>query len=395
MLSKVLVWLECLGGAETNKESKSAPPSPSLSSHKRKRPQSFDENPTVFEATDPTTSQIVQVAKGEKETEARSKSLPPSSDYVPLGLAAEDEEVQNLLDCQVCFNVLYNPFTCPCGHTYCRDCLLRCMDHQPSCPVCRAKLPSFENLARSQALGRIVPLLLPETYQVRRQSILQQQREQENITPIFVCGVVFPGQSCPMHVFEPRYRLMLRRCVQSGRRRFGMCAPIPAPSEAPATDAPRYSAIGTWLEFSKVEWLPDGRALVDTIGKGRFKVKSRSMLDGYNLAEVEQVQDAPLHTDEERAQVQRLCRKIRSFISTIRQQAGERLLQQIEENFGVEPDDDSEFSFWAAAVLPVAESDKLEALADLSLHTRLARIDAWIDYIKQEWWFVRGACSIM
>lgn len=33
----------------------------------------------------------------------------------------------------------------------------------------------------------------------------------------------FPGIACPLHVFEPRYRLMIRRCQETGTRRFGMC----------------------------------------------------------------------------------------------------------------------------------------------------------------------------
>lgn len=41
--------------------------------------------------------------------------------------------------------------------------------------------------------------------------------------PIFVCTMSFPGIPCPLHVFEPRYRLMIRRCQESGSRRFGMC----------------------------------------------------------------------------------------------------------------------------------------------------------------------------
>lgn len=41
--------------------------------------------------------------------------------------------------------------------------------------------------------------------------------------PIFVCTVAYPGMPCPLHIFEPRYRLMMRRCVETGTRKFGMC----------------------------------------------------------------------------------------------------------------------------------------------------------------------------
>lgn len=41
--------------------------------------------------------------------------------------------------------------------------------------------------------------------------------------PVFVCVVAFPHCSCPLHVFEPRYRLMMRRTIETESRVFGMC----------------------------------------------------------------------------------------------------------------------------------------------------------------------------
>lgn len=43
--------------------------------------------------------------------------------------------------------------------------------------------------------------------------------------PIFVCSIAFPYVQCPLHIFEPKYRLMIRECLESGSRRFGMCSP--------------------------------------------------------------------------------------------------------------------------------------------------------------------------
>ena len=43
--------------------------------------------------------------------------------------------------------------------------------------------------------------------------------------PMFVCTLAYPGIPCPLHVFEPRYRLMIRRCLETESRRFGMCQP--------------------------------------------------------------------------------------------------------------------------------------------------------------------------
>lgn len=45
--------------------------------------------------------------------------------------------------------------------------------------------------------------------------------------PVFVCTMSFPCIPCPLHIFEPRYRLMMRRCMESGTREFGMCVGNP------------------------------------------------------------------------------------------------------------------------------------------------------------------------
>lgn len=44
--------------------------------------------------------------------------------------------------------------------------------------------------------------------------------------PVFIATLAIPTITCPLHVFEPRYRLMIRRCMESGTREFGMCMPM-------------------------------------------------------------------------------------------------------------------------------------------------------------------------
>ena len=45
------------------------------------------------------------------------------------------------------------------------------------------------------------------------------------------------------------------------------------------------------LEIRDVQFFPDGRSLVDTIGGKRFKVLSRGQREGYCTAKVEFLQD--------------------------------------------------------------------------------------------------------
>lgn len=48
-------------------------------------------------------------------------------------------------ECKLCFFILFQPVTTPCGHVFCKICLERCIDHNPSCPICRGALAFQEN----------------------------------------------------------------------------------------------------------------------------------------------------------------------------------------------------------------------------------------------------------
>lgn len=50
-------------------------------------------------------------------------------------------------ECKLCYNLLFQPITTLCGHTFCRECLERSLDHKDECPCCRMKLSQY--LARS------------------------------------------------------------------------------------------------------------------------------------------------------------------------------------------------------------------------------------------------------
>lgn len=106
---------------------------------------------------------------------------------------------------------------------------------------------------------------------------------EENEIPIFVCTFAVPSIACPLHVFEPRYKLMIRRCLDSGSRQFGMCIP----------DAEHgFASAGTMLFINDVNFMPDGRSIIHTVGTRRFKVLDRGLRDGYNTAKVAWLEDA-------------------------------------------------------------------------------------------------------
>lgn len=69
------------------------------------------------------------------------------------------------MDCSICSRLLYEPVTTPCGHTFCRSCFARSMDHSSRCPLCRTVCPQPHVLPEFSVaeeagyrLGGVVPL---------------------------------------------------------------------------------------------------------------------------------------------------------------------------------------------------------------------------------------------
>ncbi|MEN9205539.1 MAG: LON peptidase substrate-binding domain-containing protein [Thermostichales cyanobacterium SZTDM-1c_bins_54] len=75
--------------------------------------------------------------------------------------------------------------------------------------------------------------------------------------------VLFPGRPLPLHIFEPRYRMMINTVMESDRR-FGVLL------WNPATQAP--AKVGSCAEILQLQRLPDDRMNILTIGQQRFQV---------------------------------------------------------------------------------------------------------------------------
>jgi Lon protease-like protein len=96
--------------------------------------------------------------------------------------------------------------------------------------------------------------------------------------PLFPLDVVlFPGAPLPLHIFEPRYKIMVRRCL-SDRTEFGM---ILASEKGMAT-------VGCTAEIvQKLKEYPDGRMDILTEGKTAFAIHQLIQEKEYFEAAVE------------------------------------------------------------------------------------------------------------
>ncbi len=98
--------------------------------------------------------------------------------------------------------------------------------------------------------------------------------------PLFPLNVVlFPGQTLPLHIFEPRYRIMIRRCIENDEP-FGV---VLARDEEP--DEPH--DVGTSARVTDAKRLSDGRMNIMTLGEERFRLHSfRVSEHGYLIGDV-------------------------------------------------------------------------------------------------------------
>lgn len=112
--------------------------------------------------------------------------------------------------------------------------------------------------------------------------------------PLFPLNVVlFPGMPLPLHIFEDRYKAMVADCIREDRP-FGVVLIQEGMAGSGTTDAP--VAIGCTAEIAQVQPLEQGRMLILTLGRERFRVVEFNYEKPYLVGLVE---PAPLVTEDE------------------------------------------------------------------------------------------------
>jgi len=295
----------------------------------------------------------------------------------------------DMLECSLCYRLLHNPVTTPCGHVFCQHCLDRSMDHSLSCPQCRGSLTemlALRNRSTTVSLQCILKLWFPKLMEERKK-LHEQDLAAFSLAgntaeiPVFVCTVAYPTISCPLHVFEPRYRLMMRQVMESGVRQFGMCI---------GEEDGKFADYGTMLEICDLKFFDDGRSVVDTVGGRRFRVLDRGMRDGYNTAKIEFLEDSTFEGSDlsELKQVyDAMYSKVSNWINSL----PARIAMKIQQQFGNLPQKDIDFQavrlgpkwvWWVLAILPLEMADQVSILQMNSLKDRLVAIDRALSMIS-------------
>jgi Lon protease-like protein len=140
--------------------------------------------------------------------------------------------------------------------------------------------------------------------------------------------VLAPGIALPIHVFEERYRRMVRRCLDASEP-FGIVLIHRGSEAAPhpsGDDAPSLAGMGTFAEIREADLLPDGRWNLLVVGSGRFRIRhvSRGPAAAWE-AEVEPVADEPGDHEAEAELVARVTRRFVEYLQLLQPRDGEEV----------------------------------------------------------------------
>jgi Lon protease-like protein len=197
--------------------------------------------------------------------------------------------------------------------------------------------------------------------------------------PVFPLGtVLFPGLVLPLHIFEERYRTLVRELVaqtDDQPQEFGVVtlrhgweveAPdgvAERPADDPSVSAGHLHEVGCTAELRQVNELPDGRFDIVTVGRRRFRVLS---IDGgaapYLTAEVEWLPDEDGPDEFAKLLAPRVLAIFRTYLSLLRPDT--EALDQV-------PDDPTVLSHLVAATAQLTVDERQALLAAPDTATRL------------------------
>ncbi|EKR72899.1 LON peptidase substrate-binding domain-containing protein [Leptospira noguchii] len=99
--------------------------------------------------------------------------------------------------------------------------------------------------------------------------------------------ILFPGTYLPLHIFEPRYRLMLDYCMESSEELA--IAPLLSKSKMLSLH-PEIETVFGWGKIVRRDPLPDGRSNILLEGKGIAKLIDYETMEPFRVGKVEKIE---------------------------------------------------------------------------------------------------------
>ncbi|HEX6537707.1 MAG TPA: LON peptidase substrate-binding domain-containing protein [Candidatus Dormibacteraeota bacterium] len=179
--------------------------------------------------------------------------------------------------------------------------------------------------------------------------------------PLFpLNAVLFPHMPMALHIFEDRYKQMMRDCLDQGTT-FGVVAIREGREVGPSA---KPHSVGTLAQMRGVDPLPDGRYNIVIVGASRFHIDALSRELPYLTGEITYMQDAPA-TPHTAVLAQHVARQFTEYVRAVRSLSNEAPAD-------VElPDEPELLSYLVAAALQIAVPERQRLLEIDSADERL------------------------
>jgi uncharacterized protein len=185
--------------------------------------------------------------------------------------------------------------------------------------------------------------------------------------PLFPLGaVLYPGMLLPLHIFEERYRQLVRDLLDGPEpRRFGVIA-IRKGRETGIDGVRSLYEIGCTATLRRVERHPDGRFDIVTVGTQRFRLSGLDETRPYLQGEVEMLPDEPVEPTLAGAAVRVIQAAFRDYLDALIEWGGATVrLEDL-------PDEPVLLSFVVAAAMIIDLPERQALLAESDILRRLA-----------------------
>jgi len=198
--------------------------------------------------------------------------------------------------------------------------------------------------------------------------------------PMFPLGsVLLPGAVLPLHVFEQRYRVLVRDCLAADDHEFGVTM-IERGSEVGGGD--QRMSVGTIARMIQVAELTDGRYALVCVGTRRIRVKQWLPDDPYPIADVEDWPDEDAPGDDGPSMA--LAAQLNDAESRVRRVAAlaTELGDSCVDGTSTISDDPLLATYHLAAIAPIGPADTYRLLCAESPMRRLAILDDVLDDVE-------------
>jgi len=184
--------------------------------------------------------------------------------------------------------------------------------------------------------------------------------------------VLFPQEVLPLHIFEPRYRMLLRT-VMTEDRRFGVVRWDPQEQ--------RMADVGCCAEIIHCQTQEDDRSNIVTMGQQRFRVLDIVREAPFRVGLVSWIEDEP-HPDHDGLKA--LATEVRTALRDVVELTGKLVGKPAVVPSDL-PDLPRELSFWIGAHLGGPVADHQQQLLELTdTETRLRQEYDLLDHTRRQ-----------